>query len=293
MARGWDVPKRYINLSLYDGRSGGLESTKVLAQAGIEAKISFSCQSTVYGMTPQANVNIVGLTRDAMGFLASSYTFWTQNVIHNRIVIDAGYEGQHGIVYDGTIIEGIPNLESADFNISLKCMSYQNAFNENISSISKKDTDAKDIAGDIASELGVQLVSTPNGEYKLDEYNFQDTDPINQMRYLSKVTGLDIYVENDRMYMKEKGKKANGLSMFSITPDMIISAPLPTNRGCRVQIRMNPNVVCGMPVSLQSQRFPMLNGEDYFIASYLHAGETKGKKWITELELTRSNIYEG
>lgn len=293
MVRAWDVPKRYIKLSLYDGRSGGFNSTKILSEAGIDAKISFSTQATTFGTAAQANVNITGLTRETMGYLASSYTYWDKNAVSNRIVIDAGYENNHSIIYDGTVVEGIPDLGSADFNISLKCMSMQRAFKQ-ITSISEKgETDVRKIVDKIAKELNVRVASFPSGEYKVTDFIMMDTSPFNQMRYLSKMTGLDIYVENQRMYVKESGKPAEGIGNFKITPDMIIGAPLPTDRGCRVQIRMNPYIRGGIEVSLESLRFPMLNtkeGKNYFIASYSHSGETKGKKWITELELTRNNI---
>lgn len=295
MARAWDVPKRYIRLSLYDGRSGGYNSTKVLSEAGIDAKISFSTQASTFGMSPEANVNIVGLKRDTMGYLSSSFTSWYKNAKDNRIVIDAGYEGNHAVIYDGSVIEGIPNLESADFNISLKCISLQNAYKKVMSISEKEEVDAKEVAEKIAQQLDVDLVSFPDGDYKVKDYVVNDVDPVNQMRYLSRETGLDMYVDNGRMYVKEQGKEAKGAGTFKITPDMIIGAPLPTNRGCRVQIRMNPYVKGGMKVTLESKRFPMLSTDKngtYFIASYSHAGETKGKKWLTDIELTRTNILE-
>lgn len=293
MVRAWDVPKRYIRLDLYDGRNGGFNSTKILAQAGIDAKISFSTQSTTFGTAAQANVNIVGLTRDTMGYLASSYTYWDKNAVSNRIVIDAGYEGNHAIIYDGTVVEGIPNLDSADFNISLKCMSMQRAFKQINSLTEKGEVDVKSLAEKIAKSMEVKLASFPEGNFKITDFIVTDTNPVNLMRYLAKATGLDMYVENRRMYVKKSGKAAENIGTLKITPDMIIGAPLPTDRGCRLQIRMNPYVKGGMKVALESKRFPILNtkeGQNYFLASYSHSGETKGKKWITDLELTRTNI---
>lgn len=294
MVRAWDVPKRYIRLSLYDGRNGGYNSTKILSEAGIDAKISFTTQAVVYGMTPQANVNIVGLKRDTMSYLASSYTSWIKSAVNNRLVIDAGYEDNHSIIFEGTVVEGIPDLSTSDFNISLKAISLQN-YMKKVTSISEKgEVNVKDIAEKIAKDLNAQLVTFPEGEYKLNNYVLTDIDPINQMRYLARASGLDIYVENKRMYVKERGKEAEGIGFFKITPDMIIGAPQPTGTGCRVQIRMNPYVKGGMKVSLESLRFPMLNSKEagnYFIASYSHSGETKGKKWITDLELTKTNLY--
>lgn len=294
MARQWAVPKRYINIQLFDGRSGGYDSTKILSEAGIDAKISFTTQAVVYGMTPQANVNIVGLKRDTMGYLASSYTSWLKSAVNNKIIIDAGYEGNHSVIFEGTVVEGIPDLSTADFNISLKALSLQN-YMKKVSSISEKDeVDVKEIAKKIASDLDVQLVSFPEGEHKLKNYVLTDIDPINQMRYLAKTSGLDIYIDNGRMYAKEKGKEANGAGSLQITPEMIIGAPQPTGQGCRLQIRMNPYIKGGMKVSLESKRFPLLNSSDagnYFVASYSHSGDTKGKKWLTDIELTKTNLY--
>lgn len=292
LVRGWDIPKRHLSLTLYDGRAGGVKSKKTLSFVDDYARVSFQTQASVNGLAPSANINITGLLRETMGYLATSYTSWTENKILNRIVLDAGYDNEHGIVFDGEIIEAIPSLDTADFNISLKCQSLYNQLTGKISSISKEDeVDAKEVAQKIADDMEVQLVYYPEKEYKVN-YTMSDASPVNQMRNLAKMTGLDVYVENGRMYVKEPSKAVSKLPKLVIDGSNIIGAPMPDALGCRVQIRMNPNLRSGMPVSLSSSRFPMLNSDDYFLNTYHHVGETKGKKWFSEVVLVRTKIWQ-
>lgn len=291
MARGWDIPKRHLSLTLYDGREGGVKSKKTLSFIDDYARVSFQTQSSVTGLAPSANINITGMTRDKMGYLATSYTSWTKNKIMNRIVLDAGYDNEHGIIFDGEIIEAIPNLDSADFNISLKCQSLYTALTKKISSISKEgEVDAKDIAQEIAKGMDVQLVYYPQKEYKIN-YTMTDESPVNQMRNLSRITGLEVYVENERMYVKEPLEPVSKLPELVIDSSNIIGSPMPDALGCRVQIRMNPNLKSGMRVKLKSERFDILNGDNYILRTYHHVGETKGKKWFSEVILARTKAW--
>lgn len=297
MARAWDVPKRYINVSLFDGREGGVQSNKLLSFLSDDAKISFQTDATVGYRSSEAVITITGLKRDTMGFLATSYTSWTGNEILNRIVLDAGYDNNHSIIFEGEVIDAIPSLETADFSISLKCRALYYALTGEIMSVSKKgEVSVKEIAQDIANKMSsegqsVGLVYYPKSDYKVTDYSMSDASPYDQMRNLAKETGLDIYVENNRMYVKEQGKSADGLGTLIIDSSNIIGAPMPDNMGCRVQIRMNCNVKCGMTAKVNSLRFPQLNDKDLFVSEYHHVGETKGKKWFTEVVLVRNYLW--
>lgn len=299
MARAWDVPKRYINVSLFDGREGGVKSNKLLSFLTDEAKISFQTQSTVGYRANDATITITGLTREKMGFLATSYTAWAGRSILNRIILDAGYEGNHSILFDGEVVEAIPNLDNADFSISLKCRSLYFALTGQIMSVSKKgETSVKEIAQEIAKKMSddkqkITLIYYPKEDYKITDYEMPDASPYDQMRNLSKQTGLDIYVENSRMYVKEQGTSAYGLKTLIIDSSNIIGSPMPDNLGCRVQIRMNCNLRCGMPAKITSSRFEQLNNKDLFVSEYHHVGETKGKKWFTEVVLIRNQLIVG
>lgn len=297
MVRSWDVPKRYIHVSLFDGREGGIKSNKLLSFLSDDAKISFQTQASVGLTASDAVITITGLRRDTMAYLATSYTIWTEESIVNRIVLDAGYDDNHSILFDGEVIEAIPNLDNADFSISLKCQTQYYSLNTEIQSISRKgEVSVKEIAQEIAKKMSdnlqtVSLVYYPEKDYKVIDYEMSNASPFDQMRNLSKQTGLDIYVENGRMYVKEQGKSADGLGSLIIDGSNIIGAPMPDNTGCRVQIRMNCNVKCGMPVKIKSSRFEQLNNLPFFVSEYYHVGETKGKKWFTEVVLIRDKIW--
>ena len=116
----WSIPKRYLRITLYDGRElKNLKQRKVLVWADEKANVSFSTTTSAYGMAAQANISITGLKLDTMSYLSTSYRSWEENPIYNEIKIESGYDNRHGLIYEGTIIEAIPNLTNANFSINL------------------------------------------------------------------------------------------------------------------------------------------------------------------------------
>lgn len=289
----WRIPKRYLEIKLFDGRdSVDLREKKLLSWLDVDTNVSFSTSASAYGMASQANVTIIGLKPETMAYLSTSYRYWTENPIYNDIEIDAGYENQHGMIYKGSIIEGISDLNSANFSISLKCISLYRQRQEEIISLTYKEIKVSQLIKDLAEKMGAAPVYTKAvADIIVKDYYLLNTSPEEHIRYLAKITGLNVFFDRNRLIAKKPDEAIDAFNFLELNSDRIIGAPTPTAQGCNVSIRMNPNVIAGQPVKLDSLRFPSMNG-DYVIGTYNHTGETKGAKWTTNLQLIRKSIYE-
>ena len=294
MASQWSIPKRHLRITLFDGREvKNLKSKKVLAWADENANVSFSTTSSTYGMSSEANINIVGLRLDTMSYLSTSYRYWEEFPIFNEIKIEAGYSNNYGLIYEGTVIEGIPNLTTANFSISLKCYSLYNVTSTEKLTLSYDKIKVGDLIEEIAKNIGaLPKVTEDVKNIEIKDYHLSNCPPLDHMRYISHITGLNVYLDKNGLFTKKQNEPMIGYSALKVNSSNIIGAPIPTAQGCNVSIKMNPNIVGGQLVELESIRFPNLNAKDYIVGTYYHTGETKGAKWETHLNLIRRSIHD-
>jgi len=291
----WAIPKRYLKLTLYKGRNDKKE-VKVLSDLDISFNISFDTSATVSGAVNEGNIKIGGLTRDTMVYLATSTTPWTKNIIQNQITIDAGYEGNHAVIFDGNIIEATPNLDSPNYTISIKAKAYyQVLVNENISLSFKGQVPASKIAQEIAKRLSFVFFNGLTEDVMVTDYQLKDASPLQHARNLAQITGLDVFVDRNRLFIKHKGTpilESNDKNILKISDDKMIGAPIPNAMGCDLSVRLDPSIMTGQEVELQSKKFPTLNSTNYIIQTISHHGETRGNNWRTKLVMLRKDLYE-
>lgn len=295
LAKKWSIPKRYLSLKLFDGRNiDDLKPREILVFADVNANVSFSTTTSNFGLASQANITIVGLKPETMAFLSTAYRQWEEQPIFNEVRIEAGYDNNHGLIYDGTIIEAITNLNNANFSISLKCISLYNERSEKKISLSfEGKTKVSEIVDVIAKQIGaVPKYTEAAGNVEIESYSLSNASPIEHLRYVAVSTGLNVYVDKNGLCVKKPNEPATGIQPLEVDDKIIIGAPIPTAQGCNVSIRMNPNVSGGQVVKLTSTRFPQVNAKDYIVGTYYHTGETKGGKWETHLNLVREKFYD-
>lgn len=293
LANQWSIPKRHLRVTLYDGRElKNLKQRKVLTWVDEKVNVSFSTSTSAYGMAAEANVMITGLKLDTMSYLATSYRYWEKNPIYNEIKIEAGYDNNYGLIYEGTIIEAIPNLNSANFSINLKCFSLYSFTTTEKMTLSYEKITVGEIIAEIAKAIGaLPKVTQEASQMEIRDYRLSNCSPIEHMRYVAQITGLNVYLDKNGLFVKKADEPMVGYIPLKVDSSNIIGSPMPTAEGCNVSIRMNPDVVAGQLVELDSLRFPKINAKDYVIGTYYHTGETKGAKWETHLNLIRRNIY--
>ncbi len=287
----WAVPQRYCRLELYQGRAL-LNKTNILSRLDANYKISFTTSETVSGAVNETNIEISGLTNETMLYLSTSFTEWIEGSIRNEIILDAGYDSLHGVIFDGDVIEAIPNLDQADYTIKLKCMSYYDKMNNEQFSFSfPGSVPATVIAGAFAAKLGFGFFSDVENEIFVDNYNYINKNIVQHLRNLANISGLDVYTSQNMVFIKTRGKPLRRYPVLRLDYRDFIGSPEPTPLGCNVRIKLNPSIATGQRVLVKSLKFKTLESVGYVIQSYSHSGDTKGSKWQTNITLIREDFY--
>lgn len=292
LARAWDVPKRYIRIELWNGRRSDAKSYK-RAILDVSYKISFQTSETVSGAVNELNLELNGLTVDNMLYYATTYNQFHQNPVFNDIVVTAGYDNFNGIIFEGNITEAIPDMNTADYSLRLKAISWYEEMNNEIKSYSYQgETPVNKILQDIASRQGMLLQSQIGDDISVTDFTLNNVSFIQTLRELSTMKGIDIWSVNGRIFAKQRGEPLEEISPITIDERNMIGIPTPTNIGCDVSIKLNPAIVTGQFVRLKSKKFPQLNTYSYNIQTLSHGGDTKSNKWQTNLHLIRTDIYK-
>lgn len=279
---------RYLKLYLQINN----KNTNNFRLLDIKAKINFNTTATVSGAVGEANIDIIGLSRNEMLYLATSTSPWNKKIIQNKIIIDAGYEDKHGIIFEGNIINATPDVSVPNYKISLKAISFfQNSLNNIQDYTYDGDVNIITILNDIASGLKLPLINSLNNIYIISNYHFKGS-VIDNMRNLSKLYKLDVYIYNNRLIVKESGSPIKNISVVEISSKTgMLGSPIPTDKGCDVKFIMNSQLTTGQKVLLKSLKFPNLDSY-YIIMTLAYEGDTYGNNWITNLTLIKEDIYE-
>lgn len=288
----WSIPKRYLRLTLYDGRAA-LRERKVLSSLTEFYKISGDISATVSGAAAEANMTISNLKSDTMAFLSTNFTTWTNKQIQNEIELDIGYDNNHALLFLGAIIEAVPSMTSETYTIKLKCQAqFPKQLNQIFSVSSAGTTTVKALAEKIALNYGYGTnVSTGAALVTVKNYSLAKQPLINHLRYLSEITGLDCFVQNDTVVIKKRNEAIQRPRIYRIDGSNMVGSPRPTNSGAVVKVRIDPTLRTGIEVRLKSVRFPTLNDGKYIIETISTSFDTRGNDWYNELKLTREDIY--
>ena len=287
MRSNWSIPKRFLRLTLYEGQ----KDSKVLNRLTEDMAVKFNTSESVSGALNEANIVLSGLQVEKMFYLATSTTQWIKNWRPNRIVIEAGYENRHGIVFDGSVIKGTPNLESADYSITLKAMSLFSDLTEPRSYSYEGQVPVRQIAKSLADDLGLKLVDgLKDDTITVSNYNLRNQNSVSGLRQLAQMTGLEIYSSKGRLYIKRPGENIPSGKIITLTSKDIIGVPQPTETGVIINVHLNSSIVSGQIVKVDSLKYTQLKSYEFFVSTLSHSADTRGNDWYTRLNLTKTGL---
>lgn len=285
--KGWDIPKRYLRLHLYQDT----QDKKTLNFLTEDVHVKFDTTAACTGALTEANITIGGIQVSKMFGLATSSTLWIKNWLQHRIVITAGYYNRYATIFDGTIMEAVPNLETADYSISIKATTGFEKIPEPKAYSFPGAVPVTTIAKALADDNGWAFVDAlKDDSIVINNYATREHSVIEQLREITLMAPVDLYVDKGRLYLKRRSEKGDGLPVLKIYSNDIIGVPRPTQTGCKVKIRMNPWVTSGQKVELNSAKYPELKKADLYLSVLSHAGDTYGTDWFTELDLTKNGL---
>lgn len=287
MSTSWDIPKRRLRLTLYDG--DGKERVRNIITE--DMAVQFNTSEALTGALNETNVVITGLKVDKIFDLATSTTPWIKGWVRNRMTIEAGYyNGRFSSIFDGSIISGKPSLENADYTISLKAMSLFSDLAKPKSYTFQGEIEVPAIASKIAADLGLKLVDATGGGFVVSNFVVNNQNAVTALRMLASYSGLDIYSTGGRLYLKKRGIPLPKVAVLTIGTESIIGVPEPTEMGVVVNVRLNPALITGQSVKIQSIKYPQLKSYNFYLAAMSHVGDTRGRDWYTRLNLNKEGL---
>lgn len=285
--KGWDIPKRYLRMRLYQDN----KDQKTLNWLTEDVHVKFDTTAACTGALTEGNITIGGIRVKTMFGLATSSTLWIKDWLQHRIIIDAGYYNRHAVIFDGTIMDAAPNLETADYSITIKAVTGFQLQSVPVSYMFPGEIPVSKIAAQIAKDNNWAFVDgLKDDSITISNYASREQSVVQQIRLITQMAPVDLYVEKDRLYLKPRGWKAESLQTLKIGTNDIIGVPRPTQTGCKVRVRMNPWAQSGQSVQVKSLRYPELDSIKFYLDTLSHAGDTYGNDWFTELNLTKDGL---
>ena len=285
--KGWDIPKRYVRLHIYQDT----KEKKDISWLSEDAHINFNTTAACTGALTEANITIGGLRVAKMFGLTTSSTLWIKDWLQHRIVITAGYYNKHATIFDGTIMDASANLESADYTITIKAVTGFDKIAEPKTYSFPGHTPVSTIARAIANDCGWGFVDgLQDDSIGIANYYAREQSIPDQIRMITQMAPVDLYVEAGRLYLKRRGQRVDGVPTLKVFSNDIIGIPRPTQTGCKVKVRMNPFARSGQQVEIHSRKYPELNSIKFYLDTLSHAGDTYGGDWFTELSMTKDGL---
>ncbi len=285
-ARTWDVPKRYLRVYLY--RQGQNKPLWTLTE---QTRVQANTVAAIEGALTEANIVISGLKVDQMFALATNSTQWVRNWVQNRIIIEAGTYEKHSQIFAGTIMEAKPQLINADCTITMKAMSGFFSMTTPVSYSYAGATPVATIARQVAADNGLTFVDAlKDNSVTITDFSAQDSNMTEILRALSYATGTDIYEDMGRLILKARGQSAPNYTRETITSDMLVGIPEPTQWGCKIQTMLNAGPRLGQTIRLRSAKYPQFESYNMYLQTKAHSIDTFGADWYTTYELVRTGL---
>lgn len=221
-----------------------------------------------------AKISIANLSREDVEYLTTYVSPYVNQSKRKRINIFAGYESTGAAqIFSGDIYSALPEgLPDTWLNIEAKTEFFNQ---QNIITFSTSNTNTKNIATNVANQLGVNLVWRSKSQKLIDAFNFVGAKA--KLLYkLNLADNIRAFIDNGNLYVIDKDEEPpqeenNNTSQTSttkksgfikyITPDSgLIGLPQPDEYGVKIKILLDPAVQLGDWFKLESKRLPIVNG---------------------------------
>ena len=283
-----------------------LKATKLLAGLNI----GFSMQITSgTGMTGNANITVYNLNREDMGFLSTCAAKWQQQKALMQLYVGYSYDPEDNredeikCIFSGWVFtsqpEGYPDL-------ALKLNGQTGTdWTKHIIDINKQDLTIMDLIDYTSSvtQYPVNINSKLRAtnmllNKRLENFSYTGTSwglmqKIQEMigdGFVANKDGVMLSTYNDQtfVYSPDSGLTSGNILYVSEKSGMI-GVPHPISDGIEVTTILNTKVNIGDKIYLESKRMPIINGY-YYITSFNHTGELRGKTWQTTLKCLPNEV---
>lgn len=287
---GWDIPKRYLRVRIYR-----MDTGKKLYELSEAVRIKFNTVAACSGALTEANIVIGGLQVNSMFDISTAATQWMiPRWYQHEIIIEAGFYTNYSTIFRGTILEASASLNTADYTLNIKAMSGFASATTPQSGFYSGGMPVSRIAADLAQKNGLGFVDQlKNDTITLTDFSYQNQNLSTVLREIARSVPVDLYVDNNRLYLKATGAQLTNTPTLIIRSENIVGVPQPTSTGCKVKVRMTQGIQTGQNIKLFSAKYPQYKDTNFFLQTLAFSGDTYGSDWFTELELVKIGLGFG
>ena len=246
-----------------------------------------------------ADVSVCGMKREDVLLFTAFAAKWREMNKHKSLLIYAGYEDEGGaqLLFDGEMYNALPTMPPEVW-VNMKA---RTCYDLQLTKCEKSiltPTKIEDVCRTAANWMGKKLlwmvkkaetnaIVIPQFRCKgtLSELakQMQDLAPEKIIVSVNEKTGCVEIVDIDDIHYSA--------SMMTITKESgLIGMPTPNPWGVEFDMRLCPSIKRFMPIHLESEMIPLLNG-DYAVSTYKHSGHLRGNEWKTHIMARRIDIY--
>lgn len=227
-----------------------------------------------------------------------------------RVVIQGGYEGNFGLLFDGTIKQARRGrVDAKDSYIDIVAADGDQAYNHSVMSLSfaAGATPPDDLRAFLAAmaKHGITQGYTPelstNGRVRGRVFYGMTRD---ELREWAEVQDALWSIQDGKLVLIPKTSYVPGDTPLISPSTGLIGVPEQTQNGIEMRVLLNPSLKIGQVVKLDSAVNPFRFGLDldsqgpnfalersiktnadglYYVMSADHSGDTRGNEWYTDL----------
>lgn len=259
-----------------------------------QLRCTFNVQKTILQQPNYSEVVIYNLSADTENTLIQE---------GNRIVIEAGYEGeQYGLIFDGDIVQPVRDKEDGvTYRLLLYSLDGDRAYNQGFVGFSLlKGQTARSLIGSLASKASVPSelgnISDSFDKTELSRGKVVFGLARDYYRQLAQSQSAAFYLEDGKVNIIKATDLPEG-EILDLSPSAgLIGVPAQTEYGVSFRCLLNPRIRINTLVHIdnsliraqtyqQGQVIRNLDNDGiYRVISVTHKGDTRGDDWYTECE---------
>lgn len=267
-----------------------------------ELRIRFSVKRGDYQTPNTADIRVYNLNETTSKAIQKEFT---------RIVLQAGYEGNYGVIFDGQIIQVRRGRETqTDTYLDITAADGDSAYNFAVSSFSlAAGSTPNDHVGMVLKDMAIYGVTKgyipdlPGNPSPRGKVFFGMSRDI--MRSIAENTNTSWSIQDGKLNMIPLTAYMPGEIPVLTAETGVIGLPEQTQNGIKIKTLLNPNLKIGQAVkldnkSIQGYKFGLalnqqgqnlLNEQSnkinsdglYYVMIADHSGDTRGNEFYTEL----------
>jgi len=210
------------------------------------------------GLQNEITVKIQNISKADQDYILTETSPYNFNRVRKRIILEAGRESYGYMeIFQGDIIRSSAS-QPPDIEVEIKAktsnFSKGNIVSNALAAIAPLKDAARLVAKDL--ELGLQFEAT---EKNIANYNFVGS-ALNQVDIIDEVGGVNCYVDNQTLVVKDKGKVLkNPIKKVSQSTGMV-GVPVPDVQGITVKTLLDNHMVTGAGIQIESETYPDSDG---------------------------------